>query len=207
MLVEQILNKEYINFHKQQLYYTDGTRNGGNTIYTNLGIFSIEDENISFNKCEQVIMAKVYNKYRIDDKVSLFSNLEYLELHINETNSDLFSGVCELLKLNVLSLYICDTYYDNAISCELLCNLPNIKTLLIELVTYCEIKKYLNNLPTSLEAIIFITSYIDNQRGYIKQIMKNIKLPLGCNLYHLHRFSILSDEGLIFHEADITNNQ
>ena len=106
--------------------------------------------------------------------------------------------------LNILYLSICDTYYDNEIFCDILCNLPNVKSLLIELITYCAIDEYLANLPTSLENIIFITSDVDDQKDYIKKIIKIIKLPLGCKVYHLHRFSILTETGLSSIEAHIT---
>lgn len=203
MLVKEILDENFNDFYECVICYNDVKYYNLNMIYTNLGLFFIETEDIPCDKYEQIKMAKIYKQYAKHKNLKLFCNLEYLELHIDETNYNLFCAIGELTNLNILYLSICDIY--NEIFCDILCNLPNVKSLLIELITYCAIDEYLANLPTSLENIIFITSDVDDQKDYIKKIIKIIKLPLGCKVYHLHRFATLTNNGLSSIEADITN--
>ena len=195
MLVKEILGEKYNNFYEHFLYYTDTKYKNKNMIYTNLGLFTVENEDVPYDKYEQITMAKIYKEYLKNKNLKLFRNLEYLELHIDEINYDLFDTVCELKKLKILSLVIFNLYIDNIFSCKFLCNLPNISTLLINLNSWCIIEKGLNNLPTSLENIIFITSKGNYQSNYVEKIIKNIKLPLSCRVYHLHNFNVWSDGG------------
>jgi len=205
MLLKDVLGNEYNEFHEQHIYKSDVNLSEADIIYTNNESF-FASENIAPNKYKNITMAKIFNKYTKKNTLKIFSNLKYLELYVEETNYNLFYEIKELENLEILYVSVCNTYYDNPIDCELLSYLPNIKTLIIELFTCCEIGKYLNNLPVSLENIVFITSDVGSQENYVKYIIKNIKLPFGCNLWRFHYFSMLSDKGLRSYESDMTEH-
>lgn len=154
---------------------------------TNHGVY--EDEPSDDTKKTITHLRTTYVKsFELQDYV----NLKYLEYYI------IFKSIKLSIPTNLETLIM---YFDNIDNSNLE-NLPNIKTLIFTNMLYliiCEKGNFkLNNLPMTLEKIIFLGNgnfpnvcyQIDFKNKYkiIKMLKKKIrlyKLPYGCQVYFI----------------------
>jgi len=110
---------------------------------------------------------------------NIFKNLEFMIIPDKLQSQHFYKNICRLEKLN--TLVVIDPNNEKAI--DILRHLPiGLKTLILEDVNSDNVK-YFDNLPITLEKVIFI--HLLDKYEKSKEIFKNMKLPFDTTVMHL----------------------
>ena len=156
-------------------------------ILTNCGKFSsrCDRQGKSYDmcdaNCEFITNAYINNNYFRNKNFKYFPNITHLTVNIKKNCYEQMKTIFELNKLKYLR--ICYFYSDNSLN-NILRQLPNISVLIIESGPDLTIIDYLNNLPNTLEKIIFLISN-NKDNEFITKLNQKIKTPLNCKKYIL----------------------